>query len=456
MRASGEPMTKLPVVTSTQRYEVRFVNGQPIFDLREQILVILSRDANTDEFGSFFAEPIVNHSKGEISWYTHNQGSIRSFSELTSLERGLASNKILDIDKKLRSTADRLSISNPQGKWLGDAIRSMLLVPNLDNSLFLVGEKIVLTQWGCIPFGSDPGLFDIVVQDASTRIDPSDDREVAEHVDVTSKIDPVASPTAISEVDQQYRSTDTIKELPLQDPQSENFSPADSISASWWSRNLAWLLALLLLITLLIGLLTHLYIKGSNNEVALLRERAQIDLLWSAIAEKSRRCVLTTPPASNEANVEAPTLNPQEAPTISPQEVETTLQDRGVTIGEQVNVSLVWNSPVDLDLIIIDPSGVSTNFSSRRSPTGGTLDIDANANCRALMDPAVENISWNSLPMPGNYTIRVNFYSACGHAPTSIQFKIIITRQNTPDEVIEGTVTASQKDFTHEFAVRNQ
>ena len=221
----------------------------------------------------------------------------------------------------------------------------------------------------------------------------------------------------------------------------------DAEPLSWWARYVPWMLALLLLLTLLVGLLLHLYYRTPDGEVSILQERGEIDRLWRVIDEKSQQCTAGNPTAGAD---QAPNT-----PSISPRDVETTLHEHGVTIGEQLNVSLVWSAPVDLDLSVVDPSGASISFSSRASPTGGTLDIDANASCRAFMTPPVENISWNSLPMPGNYTIRVNLYSACGYAPATVPFKLILTRKDTSEQ-IEGTVSALQKDFTHEFTVGSQ
>lgn len=60
-------MNKLPITTQKKNVEIKAINGQQVFDLREQIINILSRDADPGLVQDFFAEPVVNEVKGEVS-----------------------------------------------------------------------------------------------------------------------------------------------------------------------------------------------------------------------------------------------------------------------------------------------------------------------------------------------------------------------------------------------------
>jgi len=64
-----------------------------------------------------------------------------------------------------------------------------------------------------------------------------------------------------------------------------------------------------------------------------------------------------------------------------------------------VQVTLRWNTPVDLDLHVIDPLGEEIYFRYTFSPSGGTLDVDANAGC--TNDTPVENVFWPTGGAPG-------------------------------------------------------
>lgn len=91
-----------------------------------------------------------------------------------------------------------------------------------------------------------------------------------------------------------------------------------------------------------------------------------------------------------------------------------------------VQVTLLWSSPSDLDLSVTDPQGFSVNYGTRTSPSGGTLDRDANRSCSENVPEPVENIYWPSGAAPrGSYTVRVNMYAACS-TPLPIEFTLIV------------------------------
>ena len=80
-----------------------------------------------------------------------------------------------------------------------------------------------------------------------------------------------------------------------------------------------------------------------------------------------------------------------------------------------VQVTLRWDNPVDLDLHVIDPSGEEIYFSHSTSQSGGTLDVDANAGCGN--DAPVENIYWPSGGAPfGTYQVSVVYFNDCGYS----------------------------------------
>lgn len=80
-----------------------------------------------------------------------------------------------------------------------------------------------------------------------------------------------------------------------------------------------------------------------------------------------------------------------------------------------VQVTLRWENPVDLDLHVIDPTGEEIYFSHPTSQSGGTLDVDANASCSN--EAPVENIYWPTGGAPfGTYQVYVAYYQDCGHS----------------------------------------
>jgi hypothetical protein len=96
-------------------------------------------------------------------------------------------------------------------------------------------------------------------------------------------------------------------------------------------------------------------------------------------------------------------------------------------------LSLSWNTPVDLDLIVQDPSGAmvggnsSTSaqgvdggapISAPPSPSNGVLDRNSNANC-VIDDIDREDIVWQATPQAGTYNVWVDLFSACHQAAVS-------------------------------------
>jgi hypothetical protein len=105
----------------------------------------------------------------------------------------------------------------------------------------------------------------------------------------------------------------------------------------------------------------------------------------------------------------------------------------------KVQVNLTWNSSADIDLYVVDPHGNEIYWNARGSEfvgipddgdvqqgggrvpgsSGGVLDIDSNAGCSSD-GPRAENIVWPAgvVPPNGEYTVRVNNWSACGEPAT--------------------------------------
>lgn len=116
---------------------------------------------------------------------------------------------------------------------------------------------------------------------------------------------------------------------------------------------------------------------------------------------------------------EALTVAPKRpAPTAPPVKADPTPEERqefasrmsatGAATGE-ITVTLLWNSPGDLDLVVRCPSGQQLDY---RNPSicGGTLDVDANAARAGLSERPVENAFWPAgKAAPGHYEIAVRY-----------------------------------------------
>lgn len=87
-------------------------------------------------------------------------------------------------------------------------------------------------------------------------------------------------------------------------------------------------------------------------------------------------------------------------------------------------VSLKWDSPTDLDLHVVDPSGVEIWADAPTSPSGGTLDLDSNSNC-VIDGRDQEDATW-SQPPSGHYDVRVDTFSLCGQPVADWQVTVTL------------------------------
>jgi hypothetical protein len=108
-----------------------------------------------------------------------------------------------------------------------------------------------------------------------------------------------------------------------------------------------------------------------------------------------------------------------------------TLHPDDLATSAELLVRLRWDSDADLDLHVVDPSGVEIwagNINSYVAPppgapaadagawlSSGILDFDSNASC-VIDGRREENVSWSGPPPSGRYTVRVATASLCSAA----------------------------------------
>ncbi len=100
------------------------------------------------------------------------------------------------------------------------------------------------------------------------------------------------------------------------------------------------------------------------------------------------------------------------------------LQRMGAKTGD-VQVSLAWDNPNDIDLHVQAPSGEVIHFANRRSRCGGELDVDMNAGGTRSNEP-IENTYWplNTAPR-GKYKVLAHYYGKHGGAdPTKFRVAV--------------------------------
>lgn len=100
-------------------------------------------------------------------------------------------------------------------------------------------------------------------------------------------------------------------------------------------------------------------------------------------------------------------------------------------------VSLTWNRPVDLDLVVLSPTGDLIDAKTpgsgpltpppqprldRNAPGAGYLDADSNRAC-VLDGRQRENVLFMN-PLPGRYRVYANLHDSCGES--SVQYAVSV------------------------------
>lgn len=138
---------------------------------------------------------------------------------------------------------------------------------------------------------------------------------------------------------------------------------------------------------------------------------------------------------------------------ICPQpEVFVTSETPDLGTGD-IQVTLRWTTTDDLDLAVTDPSGNVVFYGNPSVPSGGQLDVDANAGCSGQTNSPIENIFWPAAGAPqGNYNIEVNLFSRCTQNTAPIPFEVRLLVQGNV-QTLSGTVGGDSQTAQFPFSL---
>lgn len=106
-----------------------------------------------------------------------------------------------------------------------------------------------------------------------------------------------------------------------------------------------------------------------------------------------------------------------------------------------IEVSLLWGTGADLQLLVRDPSGESVFDDSPLALSGGVLQEAGNVNCvPAASGSPVSYIYWPPGTMrPGAYEVEVWYQNPCSEFPPAVDFTLLIE--------VNGDVVADAREF---------
>ncbi len=126
-------------------------------------------------------------------------------------------------------------------------------------------------------------------------------------------------------------------------------------------------------------------------------------------------------------------------------------------------VTLAWDRDADLDLRVVEPSGVEI-FARNPSSAGddrpglpptpeqiaaaGLLDRDSNGQC-VIDGVRRESVIWADNPPTGRYVVRVDTFAMC--AESSARWRVEVRRDGALIAEAEGVSTAADTRFGHDL-----
>ncbi|MFZ1325546.1 MAG: hypothetical protein WAT67_05905 [Candidatus Contendobacter sp.] len=158
----------------------------------------------------------------------------------------------------------------------------------------------------------------------------------------------------------------------------------------------------------------------------LLAERAPAAASSARARQPSSTTQPPAPPPSEPIAQNEPVIKTESTPEER-REFRDRLSETGAATGE-ITVTLLWNGPGDLDLVVRCPSGQQLDY---RNPAvcGGSLDVDANTTRANLSERPVENAFWAAGQAgPGRYEIAVRYAPRKDErnpTPTSFQVRLL-------------------------------
>ncbi|MDQ1353632.1 MAG: hypothetical protein QG657_3938, partial [Acidobacteriota bacterium] len=142
-QSEGKPKSRLIETRELKKVRPIFEGSGEVVRRYDQFKKIFEK---TGEY-RLFAEPVIAEGQRNfISWYTDLEGDIRSYNHLDEEEKEKIKGQLKHQVDRMRRMAGELS----KNETFNRALDNSLEVPALENSVFFVGDRVVLVEWGLI------------------------------------------------------------------------------------------------------------------------------------------------------------------------------------------------------------------------------------------------------------------------------------------------------------------
>ena len=407
------------------------------------LLIATLRRHLSQAHADLFAEPVPTPDGALIDWYAAIEGSATPFEQAGAAERERAQAELGRLAADIEQLADRLEQSaGAEDQQRAAALRHALRYPD-DSFLWIVDGHPVVTAWAHVheDVGRPGSSLSAWVRRAPPR----------------PGVTPAAA--AVSAAAPQAALTTTVASVPAPVMIEERRSP--------WLGLLLWLLLLLLLLAIALKLLPACgvgfpgraaleqagildrcpgLLAATPDQSALGREALRQDALESEIDRLRRDLALR----QNECRAQAaigPDVRRQDSAeregdqpgvTETPDSVfDERIEREGGETGA-MTISLAWEGPSDLDLVVRCPTGEIIDY-NRTAGCGGRLQIDMNSGTNVMSDTPIEHVVWpEGEVQPGDYDVGVKLYERREQGGP-IPFRVRVTIGDQQQEY-EGSV----------------
>jgi hypothetical protein len=360
-----------------------------------------------------FAEPVPAPDGARIDWYAAFEGEAVPLGRADPDSRARAQAELGRLAADIEQLAERLEHSaSAEDKQRAAALRHALRYPD-DGYIWIVDGHPVVTAWAHVHEDVDrPGS----TLSAWVRRAPSRTRREPAPAVTAAPVPGAAAPAA----------TATLISAPAPPAVVDQ-------KRSPWLGLLLWLLLLVLLVAIALRLLPACGVafpgRAALEEVGILnrcpgalaaaprndleREALRQDVLESEIDRLRRDLALRQNEcrsyAAREGDGTSRGLDPDgDAPPS--REFDERVEREGGETGA-MTISLLWQGPSDLDLMVHCPSGELIDY-NRPSGCGGRLQIDMNSNVNTMSDAPIEHVVWTEGSVqPGAYQVAVKLYA---------------------------------------------
>jgi hypothetical protein len=115
-----------------------------------------------------------------------------------------------------------------------------------------------------------------------------------------------------------------------------------------------------------------------------------------------------------------------------------------------VQITLEWYDPVDLDLHVMDPYGDHVYYNNRQVASGGELDVDANYLCSNIVPSPLENVYWPWGGAPeGSYEVSV-VYIDCSNQG-AVDYRVIVRVDGDVLDTYSGSISPGEEKIITSF-----